>query len=99
GDADDMVPDELGALARTVLGMLQRALPFEHRPAVVIILRQLREHRTEIDLPVTRRAEAAGPVHPALEAAIDALSAGRVELGVLDVEGLDALVVDVDVVE
>ena len=36
---------------------------------------------------------------PALVAGIDALPAGRVELGVLHVEGLDALVVDVDEVE
>ena len=61
--------------------------------------RHLREDRREVDLPVAERAEAAGAVDPGLEAAVDALPAGRVELGILDVEDLDALVVDVDVVE
>ena len=96
GDADDVVLDERRALARAVLGMLQRAFPFEHRPAVVIVLRELGEDAAEIDLAVAQRAEAAGPVDPALIAAIDALPAGRIELGVLHVERLDALVIDVD---
>ena len=88
--------DERRALGRAVLGMLQRALPFEHRPAVVVVLRQLGEDAAEIDLPVAQRAEAAGPVDPALITRVDALAAGRIELGVLDVERLDALVIDVD---
>ena len=57
---------------------------------------ELAEDAAEIDLAVAQRAEAAGPVDPVLEAAIDALPAGRVELGVLDVERLDPLVVEVD---
>ena len=94
--ADDVVLDERRAFGRAVLGMLQAALPFEHRPAVVVVLRQLGEDAAEIDLPVAERAEAAGPVDPALIAGIDALPAGRIELGVLDVKRLDALVIDVD---
>ncbi len=37
GDADDVALDELGALARTVLRMLERAFPLQNRPAVVVI--------------------------------------------------------------
>ena len=55
--------------------------------------------RAEIDLPVAERAEAAGALDPGRVAGIDALPAGRVELGVLDVKRLDALVIDVDEVE
>ena len=65
----------------------------------IAVLAELGEDRGEIDLPVAERTEAAGAVHPALVAAIDALPAGRIELGVLDVEHPDALVIDVDVVE
>ena len=41
GHADDVLPDELGAFARAVLGVLQRAFPFEHRPAVIVVLGEL----------------------------------------------------------
>src|SRR5690606_27452620 len=53
----------------------------------------------EVDLTVADRAEAPCPVYPGLEAAIDALTTGWIELGILHVEGLDAILVDVDVVE
>ena len=53
----------------------------------------------KFDLPVAERAEAAGALQPALVAAVDALLRRRVELGVLDVEHLDALVIDVDEAE
>jgi hypothetical protein len=79
-----------------VFRMLEAAFPFEHRPAVEAVLRELGENAGEIDLAVAQRAEAPGAVYPALVAGVDALAAGRVELGVLDVERLDALVVDVD---
>src|SRR5690606_26147901 len=98
-DADDVVLDELGTLARTIFRMLQRAFPLEHGPAVKVVGGELGEDGAEINLAVAERAEATGAVHPALIARIDALTAGRVELGVLHVEGLDALMVDVDVVE
>ena len=38
--ADDVVLDEIRALAGAVLRMLQAAFPFEHRPGVVTILDQ-----------------------------------------------------------
>ena len=76
--------------------MLEAALPLQHGPAAVVVLRELGEDAAEVDLAVAQRAEAAGAFDPVLEAAIDALAAGRIELGVLDVERLDPLVVDVD---
>ncbi len=93
---DDVRGDEGRAFGRAGHGVLQRAFPFEHRPAVVVVFRKLGEDRREIDLPVAERAEAAGALQPALEAGIDALLAGRVELRVLHVEGEDALVIEVD---
>src|SRR5579871_1135369 len=96
GDADDVMLDEVGALARAVLRVLERAFPFKHGPGRIAVLRELREHAAEIDLPVAKRAEAARPLDPRRIARVDALPAGRVELGVLDVERLDALVIDVD---
>src|SRR5690606_24125160 len=96
GDADDVMLDEGRAFCRSVLGMLEAAFPFQHRPAVVPVLRELREDAAEIDLAIAQRTEAAGPLGPALIARIDALPAGRVELGILHVEGRDALVIDVD---
>src|SRR5690606_40324001 len=60
------------ALARAVLRVLQAALPLQHRPAPEVVLRELREDRLEIDLPVAERAEAAGTVDPVLVAAIHA---------------------------
>src|SRR5271166_4000514 len=64
GHPDHVMLDELGALARAVLRMLQAAFPFQHRPGRVAVLRQLREDAGEIDLPVAERAEAARPLDP-----------------------------------
>src|SRR5271166_3535413 len=99
GDADDVMLDEVGALARAVLRVLEAAFPFEHRPGRIAVLRHLGEDAREVDLPVAERAEAARPVDPRRIPRIDALPAVRVELGVLDVEGLDALVIEVDEIE
>src|SRR5262250_2168323 len=94
-----MIGDELGAFARAVIGMLERALPFQDRPSGVVVAGELGEDPAEIDLPVAERAESAGAVEPALEPAIDALSSSRPELGILHVKGADPLVVDVDELE
>src|SRR5579863_4222832 len=96
GDADDVMLDEVGALARPVLGVLERAFPLEHGPGRIAVLGHLGEHAAKIDLPVAERAEAARPLDPRRIARIDALPAGRIELAVLDVERLDPLMVDVD---
>src|SRR3546814_13276317 len=63
---DDVIADEGRALARALLGMLERAFPLAHRPTRIIIGRHLREARTEIDLPAPARPEASGPLDPAL---------------------------------
>jgi hypothetical protein len=76
--------------------VLEGAFPFEHGPGLVVVLGELGEDRAEIHLPIAQRAEAAGAVHPGFVPAVDADATVRVELGVLDVEGLDALVVEVD---
>src|SRR6188474_1256685 len=99
GNADDVVGDEDCALPCAILRVLEAAFPLHHRPAREVIGGHLGEDRAEVDLPVAERTEASGAIDPRLEAAVHALPAGRVELGVLDVEDLDALVVDVDVVE
>src|SRR5690606_11084593 len=96
---DDVVLDEFGALARAVFRVLDGAFPFQHGPAREIILRHLGEDRGEIDLAIAQGAEAPYPVDPALIAGIDALTPTRVELGILDLEKLDALVVNIDEIE
>src|SRR5208283_1313356 len=99
GDPDDVMLDELGALARAVLGVLQTAFPLEHRPGRIAASRELGEDAVEVDLPVAERAEAAGALDPGRVTRIDALPAGRIELGVLYVKRLDPLVIDVDDLE
>ena len=79
--------------------MLQAALPLEHSPAFEIVLRELGEDADEIHMTVSERAETARAVDPALIPAVDSLPSRRIELGILDVEHLDAIVIDVDVIE
>src|SRR2546429_420546 len=79
--------------------MLETPPPPEHRPAGVAVLGELREDAAEIDLAVAERAEPAGALEPWLEAAVDALPAGRIELGVFHMERDDALVIPIDEVE
>src|SRR6476659_3533522 len=66
GHADDVLGDKGRAFGRTLLRMLDGALPFEDRPGVVVILRQLREDAAEVHLTVAERTEAAGAFHPTL---------------------------------
>src|SRR5216117_1366779 len=99
GHTDDVVGDELRPFAGAVLRMLDAALPLEHRPAGIVVLRQLREDGLEVHLTVAEGTEAAGAVDPRLEPAIHALPAGRIELGILDVKNADAVVIEVDVLE
>src|SRR5271157_4268106 len=80
GDADDVVLDELGALARPVLRVLEAAFPFEHRPGRISVLRHLGEDAGKIDLPVAERAETPRALDPRRVARIDALAPGRIEL-------------------
>src|SRR5439155_1007876 len=84
-----------GRFAGAVLRVLEAALPLEHRPAGIVVLRQLREDRLEVHLPVAQGTEPAGAIDPRLEAAIHALAAGRMELGILDVKHADAVVIEV----
>src|SRR5687768_767611 len=88
--------DERRALCRALLGMLQRAFPFEHRPAFKAILREFRKDGAEIDLSIAQRAEATGTLGPIRITAIDASPTIGTELGVLDVEAFDPLVINID---
>src|SRR5467141_3574221 len=67
GDADDVVGDELRPFASAVLGVLETAFPFEHRPAGIIVLGQLGENSLEVHLAVAQRMERSGPIDPRLE--------------------------------
>ena len=96
GDADDVVADEGRALACSIFRMLQSAFPLHDRPARIVVLRQLAEDATEVDLAVAQGAKAPGTIDPVLIPAVHTGSAGGIELGVLHVEGADALMVDVD---
>src|SRR5215475_7881630 len=66
GDVDDLIADEDCALRCAGLGMLEAALPLQHGPSRVVVLRHLAEDRLEVDLPVAERAEPARPVDPVL---------------------------------
>ena len=94
-----MVADEHRALARAVFGVLEAALPLQHRPAAVVITGQLAEDAFEVHLSVAQRTEAPGALQPGLKATVHTLLAAGVELGVFHVKDLDALVVVVDVLE
>src|SRR5437016_7098300 len=96
---DDVIGDELRPFAGTVLRVLEAALPLEHRPAGVVVLRELREDRLEVHLTVAQGTEPAGAIDPRLEPAIHALAASWIELGVLDVKHANAVMIDVDVLE
>src|SRR4051794_19235290 len=65
GHLDDMTGNERRAFRRASFGMLERAFPFQHRPAGIAVLGQFREDAVEVDLPVAQRAEAAGALDPA----------------------------------
>src|SRR5690554_2086020 len=88
--------DEKRALGRTLLRMLQATFPFQHRPARVIVLRHFGEDAPEINLSIAQRTKAPGAIDPVGIAAIDPLPAIGPELGVLYMEGTDALMIDVD---
>src|SRR5436309_9987497 len=83
GDADDVVGDELRPFASAVLGVLETAFPFEHRPARIVVLGELGEDRFEVHLAIAERTEPSGPIDPRLEPTVLALPPGRADLGAL----------------
>ena len=50
--ADDVILDERRPFGGALLGVLDAALPLEHRPAAVAILGELAEDRAEVDLAI-----------------------------------------------
>src|SRR6516165_6636084 len=91
-----MALNKFSTFARTILGSFETAFPFEHCPAVIAVLRHLREDATEIHLTVAKRAEPAGPRQPWLIARIDSLPPSGVELRVLHMKRFNSFMVDVD---
>src|SRR5271154_1016808 len=73
GHLDDVIGDELGALARRDFGMLQAVFPFVDRPSGEVVASELGKDRLEIDLAVAERPVAPGALEPTLVAAINAL--------------------------
>ena len=65
--------------------------------STVSVLREFAEDGAKINLPVAERAEAPSPVDPGFEAAVHTLAPSWPELGILHMEGLDAVVIQIDV--
>src|SRR5262249_46476542 len=57
---------------------------------------ELREDLVEVDLPVAEGAVAGGALQPRLISGIEALFAGRAELGIFHVKAFDAVMVQID---
>ena len=96
GHVDDVVADEDCPFSRAGSWVLQATLPLQHRPAGIVVLRHFAEDGAEVDLSIAERAEASWPIDPILIAAIDAALARGAELSILDVEGADTVVVDIE---
>lgn len=96
---DDVALDEGGAFGGALFGGFDAALPFENGPAGEIVLSELAEDGGEIDLAVAGGTKASGAREPRLIAAVDALTAGGIKFGVLDVKHFDARVIEVDELE
>src|ERR1700722_14439751 len=94
-----MVFDKGGTFPGPVFRMFEAAFPFKNSPAFEIVLGELAENGSEVDLSVAEGAEAARAVDPGLVATVNALTAGGIELSVFDVKHADAFVVDVDIFE
>ena len=88
--------NERRALGSALFGMLERAFPFENRPAIIAIMAKLCENLREIDLPVAKRPEATGAFFPARIAAINTRFTIGPKLGVLDVKSFDPLMIEID---
>src|SRR5262245_11964810 len=94
-----MPVNELSALPRAVVRILQATLPFQDSPAVIAIPCQTIEDPAKIDLAIADAAKTTGPIKPVLIAAIDPACGTWCELCVLDVEGTDPLVIAIDEAE
>ena len=75
--------------------MLDAALPLQHRPARIVVLRHLAEDRLEIDLPIAQRAEASCAIDPILVAAIHARPSVGPELRILHMKRAHPIVIEV----
>src|SRR5690349_14037941 len=91
-----MLLDEARALGGAVVGVLQAALPFERRPAVIAVTRKTAENAAKVDVTIAEAAKPSRPIEPVGIAAIDAAARTFDELGILDVKRRDAVMVTID---
>src|SRR6266446_2923589 len=96
---DDVVGDERRALGRSLLGALDTAFPFEDGPAVEAVLRQFGKDSSEVHLPIAGRAKTPGAIDPWLISAVNALAPAGTKFRVFHVKHLDALVVEIEVLQ
>src|SRR5471032_245350 len=96
GNRNNMAADKFTALPRACFTVFQAAFPFQHRPTVKIVLRQLAENTVEINVPIAGRTKASRSVRPVLIAAIDAAAPTEQEFSILDMERLDTWVIAID---
>src|SRR5579885_2744146 len=96
---NDVPSDKGSAFAGALLGALDAAFPFEHGPATVTVLRELRENGLEIHLAIAERTETARAPNPGLKAAVNPLLASRAKFSVLYVKHFYARMIVVDVGE
>src|ERR1700674_656232 len=84
------------SFCRPLFAALDATFPLQYRPSRKVILRELGKYRTEINLPVSRRAKPPRTIHPALITSVNALPARRTKLRILHVKHFNALVVHLD---
>src|SRR5207248_946674 len=96
GCLDNVPRNEGRALPRPLLAALHTTLPFEHRPPVEVVLRQLGKNAPEIHLPVTQRPEAPRATNPRLISSVNALPSRRMKLRVLHVKHFHSRIVNVE---
>src|SRR5262245_3113757 len=92
---DDVVANELGTIAGSVLGMLKATFPFQRCPAAVAILGELGEDQAEVDIAVAGGPKPAGALQPVDVSRVNPRLGAAIPFGILDVKGNNALLVDV----
>src|SRR6266404_6322945 len=99
GRLNDVARDEWRPFRRALFGALDAAFPFEHRPAVEIILSELGENPVESHLAIPGRTKTAGAVDPGLITTVDALASSGIKLRVFDVKHLNAPMIKIQVLQ
>src|SRR5919108_3193444 len=93
---DNVPRNKRRTFPRSLIAALHATLPFEHRPSVEIVLRQLRKNPAKIHLPVAQRAKTPRASNPRLVSPVNALAPRRMKLRVLHVKHFHAGMIDVE---